>query len=245
MASNPVFNENTLGQVGSAQVAGQGMTLTGTINKALALFAMLLATGTVGWIMARSNPALAMPVLLVGIFATLGLAIAIRFKPQLAAPLGSAYALVEGLLLGSISSLFEAKYQGIVLLAVVLTFGILGLMLMLYRARILQATPKFTKIVVAATGAIMLAYLLNFVLRLFGVQDALGLWGNGLLVIGISLVIIVVAAMNFILDFDMIEKGVQQNAPKYMEWYAAFGLMVTVIWLYLEILRLLAKLQRR
>ena len=141
--------------------------------------------------------------------------------------------------------MFEAKYQGIVLLAVVLTFGILGLMLMLYRARILQATPKFTKIVVAATGAIMLAYLLNFVLRLFGVQDALGLWGNGLLGIGISLVIIVVAAMNFILDFDMIERGVQQNAPKYMEWYAAFGLMVTVIWLYLEILRLLAKLQRR
>lgn len=244
MASNPVFNENTLGQIGAVP-AGQGMTLTGTINKALALFAMLLTTGTVGWILCRSNPAIALPFVLVGVLVTLGLAIAIRFKPQLSAPLASVYALIEGLLLGSISSLFNAKYQGIVLLAVILTFGILGLMLTLYRARILQATPKFTKIVIAGTIAIGIAYGLNLLLGIFGIQDALGLWGNGLLGIGISLVIIVFASMNFILDFDLIERGVEQNAPKYMEWYAAFGLMVTVIWLYLEILRLLAKLQRR
>jgi uncharacterized YccA/Bax inhibitor family protein len=166
------------------------------------------------------------------------------FKPRLSPYTAPLYAVLEGLLLGGISALYNARFAGLPLQAVALTFGVFAALLLVYRTGLVRATENFRLGVAAATGGIMVMYLLTFVLRLFGVQLAF-LHDSSPLSIGISLVVVVVAALNLVLDFDFIERGVEQRAPKYMEWYAAFGLLVTLVWLYLEILRLLAKLQGR
>ena len=172
------------------------------------------------------------------------MALATTFKKEWAPVTAPAYALLEGLALGGISAIFELRYPGVALQAVALTFAVLGVMLLAYRSGLVKATEKFKLGVVAATGAIFLVYLAGFVLSFFGIQMGF-LYGNSLLSIGVSGVIVVVAALNLVLDFDLIETGVRQGAPRRMEWYAGFALMVTLVWLYLEMLRLLSKINSR
>jgi uncharacterized YccA/Bax inhibitor family protein len=187
-----------------------------------------------------SMPGWLLPVLLGG----LGVAVLTIFKPKLARFTAPAYALLEGALLGAISALFNTAYDGIVLQAVALTVGVFAIMLFLFATKVIRVTDKLRMGIVAATGAVALVYLANILLSLFDASVPF-LHDSGPVGIGISLLIVGVAAFNLLLDFDFVERGVAAGAPKHVEWYAAFGLLVTIIWLYLELLRLLAKLQGR
>jgi uncharacterized YccA/Bax inhibitor family protein len=155
---------------------------------------------------------------------------------------------LEGLFVGALSAIinnaFAAEYPGIVMQAVALTFGAAIAMFLLYNFRIIRATERFKSIIIAATAGIAIFYLIAMVLRMFGI-DIPFLHEGGLIGIGFSLFVVAIAALNLILDFDMIEKGAEMGAPKHMEWYCAFGLLVTIVWLYIEILRLLSKLSSR
>jgi uncharacterized YccA/Bax inhibitor family protein len=182
--------------------------------------------------------------LLVGLIGGLIFALITTFKKTWAPVTAPIYALLEGLLLGGISATFEQRYPGIAIESVCLTFGTMFVLLLAYRSGMIKVTQKFRLGVVAATGAIFLFYMMEMVLGFFGIHFV-SVNGSGMLGIGISLVIVCVAALNLVLDFDFIERGVEAGAPKYMEWYGAFGLMVTLIWLYLEMLRLMAKLRGR
>ena len=166
------------------------------------------------------------------------------FKKTWAPITAPIYAILEGLALGSISAMYEMRFAGLPMQAVGLTFGVLVALLLVYRTGIIRVTDKFRMGVVAATGGIFVFYLLTWILGFFGVRFP-SVYGAGPLGIGISVAIVIVAALNLVLDFDFIESGARAGAPKYMEWYGAFGLMVTLIWLYLEILRLLSKLRSR
>jgi uncharacterized YccA/Bax inhibitor family protein len=170
------------------------------------------------------------------------MALVTAFFPKASPVTGPIYAGLEGLALGGISSLVEKAYQGIVLQAVELSVGVLAIMLFLYGVGLIRATERFKMGVVAATGAVCLVYLVGFVMSFFGAAIPY-IHSSGPIGIGFSLVVVVIAALNLILDFDFIEKGVQNQAPKYMEWYGAFTLMVTLVWMYLEILRLLSKMR--
>jgi uncharacterized YccA/Bax inhibitor family protein len=195
------------------------------------------------WFEAR-DPGALLTWLGIGVGGGFVLALLTIFVKKWAPVLAPLYAALEGLALGSVSALYESRYPGIVFQAVALTFGTLAALLVAYKTRAIKATENFKLGVVAATGAIALVYLLSFVLGMFGMPVGF-MHSNGWLGIGISLVVVFVAALNLVLDFDFIEQGANQGAPKYMEWYGAFGLMVTLVWLYLEILRLLSKLNRR
>lgn len=243
--SNPTLRGETFNRY--AYLTGtnpaERMTLTGTLNKSLILLALALGTATVSWILVAGSRALAFPVLISSAIVGLVLALVASFKPQTSPIVAPIYALVQGFFLGAISCILNAAYPGIVMQAIPITFGVMFAMLALYRAGILRASPTFVKVVVLATSAIALVYIVNLGMLLFGarmpfIHDATPLG------IAISLGICVVAALNFILDFDLIEKGSEEGAPKFMEWYGAFALMVTLFWLYVEILRLLAKLRR-
>ncbi len=222
------------------------MTLNGTILKSATLLALTALAAMVTWTYIGtdaqnfSNPF----VLIYGpMIVGLGIAIATTFRPQWSPITAPAYAVVEGLLVGSVSALYNAAYNGIVGQALLATVSVAAGMLFLYSNRILRVTPKLRKGVIAATMGIMGVYVLSFVLRMFGV-DMPFLHDTGPLGIGISLVIVGVASFNLLLDFDLIENGVRNGAPKWAEWYGGFALLVTLIWLYLEMLRLLSKLQR-
>jgi uncharacterized YccA/Bax inhibitor family protein len=166
------------------------------------------------------------------------------FKKNWAAFTAPLYALFEGLMLGALSATLEARYPGIAIQAVGLTFGTLLAMLIAYSSGLIKPTQKFKTGVIAATGGIALLYLATMGLGFFGVHIPY-IYGNGLVGIGFSLFVVVIAALNLVLDFDLIQSGVASGAPKYMEWYCAFGLLVTLVWLYIEMLRLLSKLNRR
>ncbi|MEO8353673.1 MAG: Bax inhibitor-1/YccA family protein, partial [Chthoniobacteraceae bacterium] len=155
-----------------------------------------------------------------------------------------AYALVEGVFLGGISAIYEAQFGGIVFQAVLMTFGTLFALLAAYQTGLIKATENFKLGIVAATGGIFMVYIASIVLGFFGIQIP-GIFGNGTVGILFSVVVVIIAALNLVLDFDFIEQGAEVGAPKYLEWYGAFGLMVTLVWLYLEILRLLSKLRSR
>jgi uncharacterized YccA/Bax inhibitor family protein len=202
---------------------------------------------TAGWtwnkFFTAGDPSAVMPYLLVGSIGGLILALVTVFKKTWAPATAPAYALVQGFALGAISAVMEAKFPGIVMQAVALTFGTLAALLMAYRSGLIRATENFKLGVVAATGGIMLVYLVSFVLSFFG-KSIPFIHESGWLGIGFSVFVVIIAALNLVLDFDFIESGVEQRAPKYMEWFGAFGLMVTLVWLYLEILRLLSKLRR-
>lgn len=247
-SGNPVLKGRSFTQAGYARPLelGEAMTIQGTVNKTG--FLLLLAFASSAWVWrmfyTSGNPATVMPYVIVGAIAGLIVALATVFKPNWATITSPLYALLEGLVLGGVSALFESVYHGIVLQAVGLTFGVLFAMLVAYKTGMIRATEKFKVGVVAATGGIMLVYLLSFVLGFFGVTVP-GIFGNGVIGIGFSVFVVVIAALNLVLDFDIIERGAAAGAPKYMEWYGAFALMVTLVWLYLEILRLLAKLQSR
>ena len=182
--------------------------------------------------------------LIAGLLVALGLAFLTAFRPHLAKFTALPYALVEGYVVGAISHLYDVQFNGIVIQAVIATVGVFAVMLLLYGLRILRATPRFTKGVIAATCGVALIYLVGFIFQLFG-SDIDIFHSTSLLSIGFSLVVVVIASMNLILDFDFVERGTAEGLSKDMEWYGAFGLIVTVVWLYLEILRLLSKLRSR
>jgi uncharacterized YccA/Bax inhibitor family protein len=166
------------------------------------------------------------------------------FKKQWSPVTAPIYALLEGLVLGGLSAMLELRYPGIAIQAVSLTFGTLFVLLIAYRSGWIQVTQKFRLGIIAATGGIFVFYMLEMILGFFGVQF-MSVNGNGIIGIGFSLIVVAIAALNLVLDFDFIEQGVQYGAPRYMEWYGAFGIMVTLVWLYLEILRLLSKMRSR
>jgi uncharacterized YccA/Bax inhibitor family protein len=219
------------------------MTVGGTVNKtSLALLILFAAAGWV-WNLGPADPRVGV-LTLVGLIGGLIAAIATMARKEWAPFTTPAYAALEGLALGGISVGFEARYPGLVSQAVFLTFGTLAALLLAYRSGLVRATENFKLGIVAATGGIAFVYLIGFVLSLFGVGVPL-IHGSGPIGIGFSVVVVGVAALNLVLDFDFIEQGAERGAPKYMEWYGAFGLLVTLVWLYLEMLRLLAKLQER
>ena len=241
--SNPALNENTF--EGRVAVAGEAMTLQGTVNKTGVLLLCVVITSAWTWGIAHSQaPEAALPWMMGGLIGGLVFALATIFKKEWSPITAPIYALCEGLVLGGISALLERSYPGIAIQAMGLTFGVTAVMLMLYRTGVLRATPKFTVGVVAATGGIFVVYMVDLVLGIFGRHVPL-LNSSGPLGIGVSAVIVIIAALNLILDFDFVETGVHARAPKYMEWYGAFGIMVTLVWMYMEILRLLSKMRQR
>ena len=226
------------------QLAGSQMTLDGTLHKTAILLLILTVTAAFTWTTGRANPGLAGIFAIAGVISGLILALITIFVKKASPITAPLYAAAEGLLIGAISLFMEQKFKGIVTPAIGLTFGLLGVMLALYRFRIVQATRGFTMAIFGATAAIGLVYLVSFVMRLFG-SDIPYIHGSGPIGIAFSLVVVGIAAFNFILDFAAIEEGVDSGAPKYMEWYCSFALLVTLVWLYIEILRLLAKLRGR
>jgi uncharacterized YccA/Bax inhibitor family protein len=249
-SGNPALNDKTFLDIGSGTVvrtADGAMTLEGTVNKTAFLLVLTLAAAMFTWAKAfgGATPSELMPYILGGCLGGLVVALVTVFKKEWARFTAPAYAVLQGLFIGAVSAFFEARYPGIVLQAVGLTFGTMAALLLAYRSGLVRATENFKLGVVAATGGICLLYLANIGMRLFGF-DGMGFIHKGSwLGIGFSAVVVVVAALNLVLDFDFIEQGVAQGAPKHLEWFAAFGLLVTLVWLYLEILRLLAKLQSR
>lgn len=247
-SGNPVFRGNTFAPDATfaAAPAAQRMTLGGTVNKTGILLILCLATASIVWnrFFESGNPASIMGLLWLGLIGGLGAAIVTMFKRQWAAITAPLYALLQGLVLGGISAIFEAQYPGIVIQAIGLTFGTLGVLLFAYKSGWIKPTENFRLIIVAATGGIAILYLISFIMGFFG--SSIGfIHSNGLFGIGFSLFVVAIAALNLVLDFDFIEAAAEQGAPKYIEWFGAFSLMVTLIWLYLEILRLLAKLRSR
>ncbi|MCR2807646.1 Bax inhibitor-1/YccA family protein [Paenibacillus soyae] len=242
-SGNPTLRDNTFERTGHFS-GGERMTIEGTVNKAFIMLAILLGGAFVSWGMYMKADANVTGFMIGGAIAGLILALIISFKPTTSPFLVPIYAACEGLFLGALSARYESLYQGITLQAALLTMCVFIALLVAYRFRLIQATKNFRLGVFAATAGIMLMYLASFVLSFFGIGIPY-LHDNSLIGIGISLVIVVIAALNLVLDFDFIESGAEHGAPKYMEWYGAFGLMVTLVWLYIEMLRLLSKLASR
>jgi uncharacterized YccA/Bax inhibitor family protein len=242
-SSNPVLKESAFtGQL----TTGETMTVQGTVNKTGLLLLFVVVTAAWTWGLSHSDtPEAAFPWMIGGALVGFVTALVTVFKKTWAPISAPVYALCEGLFLGGISALFEKSYPGIAIQAVALTFAVMFILLLAYKMRIIQATRGFKLGVIAATGAIGLVYVVNFLMQLFGLKGLSFLYSSTPLGIGISVVVVIIAALNLILDFDFIETAARVGSPRYMEWYGAFGLMVTLIWLYLEILRLLGKTRRR
>lgn len=244
-ATNPVLSRlaEAARETLTTSVSGDVMTRAGTAGKSLILLALCAFSATFTWMqVAAGNTAIMMPALLVGGLGGFVMAMIVSFKPHTAPVVAPIYAVLEGLVLGAISALFNLKYPGLPQQAVLLTFAVALGVFTLYRMNILKATEGFRRMVVGATIGIAVFYLVNIVLSMFNVN--LGYTtSNSPIAIGINLLIAGVAAMNLVLNFDDIDNAVRMGAPKRMEWYGAFGLMVTLVWLYLELLRLLSRLQ--
>jgi uncharacterized YccA/Bax inhibitor family protein len=249
-SGNPTLTEKMFDKSLEMDANLQGtMTVRGAINKFGFMMLMLIAGAAYNWHLFEELKQDTMNLLMmVGIFGGLITAIAIGFKPNWAPFLAPLYALLEGLFIGGISVIMNAafakSYPGLVMQAVGLTFGVAISMFILYNFRIIKATERFKSVIFTATLGIGIFYLLTMVLRLFGVNVSF-MYDSSMLSIGISLFVVAIAALNLILDFDMIEQGAERGAPKFMEWYGAFGLMVTIVWLYIEMLKLLSKLGSR
>jgi len=242
--SNPTLNDSVFSGYGRAISAGDAMTVQGTVNKAGVLLLLVLLSASWTWRMYYTAADSMGVWVLGGAIGGFIVALVTVFKKQWAGVTAPLYALLEGLVLGGISSFMEGRYPGIVIQAVGLTFGTLFGLLFAYRSGLIKATENFKLGVVAATGGIALVYIATMVLGMFNIRMPY-IHESGLIGIGFSLFVVVVAALNLVLDFNFIENGAAQGAPKFMEWYAAFGLMVTLIWLYIEILRLLSKMRNR
>jgi uncharacterized YccA/Bax inhibitor family protein len=242
-SANPAMNEAVYERAGRADAPTHAMTIQGAVVKTALLVLILLATGLYTWSQVISGPTeLTYGLLIAGSIGGFIVALVTIFVPRISPITAPIYAALEGLVLGAISAVFEKVYPGIVPQAVALSVGVLAVMLFLYGTGIIRATEKFKIGVIAATGAVCLVYLVSAVLSLFGVRVPY-IHEAGPIGIGFSLVVVVIAALNLILDFDFIEQGARHQAPKYMEWYGGFSLLVTLVWMYLEILRLLAKLR--
>jgi len=244
MTGNPTLTPKVFNE---ARVVNPGdtMTVQGAVNKTAFLLALVVLTASYTWqLFWKGETGSATMWIYGGAIAGLVIGLITSFKPAWSPVTAPLYAAVEGLFIGGLSSMFEMRFPGIVIQAVMLTFGTLAALLACYTLGLIRATGAFRRGVFAATGAIALLYAVSWILSFFHIQIP-GIFGNGPVGIIFSLVVVIIAAMNLVLDFDMIESGAQQGAPKYMEWYSGFGLLVTLVWLYLEILRLLSKLNRR
>lgn len=242
-SGNPSLNKGVFEKydpIGS----GQTMTISGTVNRTFILILLLLATFVYSWSQSVNDPGSILPLILIGAIGGLIVAIITIFVPKISPFTAPLYALLEGLFLGAISARYEAQYGGIVFQAVLLTIAVLISLLLIYKSGLIKVTQNFRIGVMSATGAILLVYLVSFAGRFFGftvpyLHDASPIG------IAISVFIVIIAALNLVLDFDFIENAAARRTPKYFEWYGAFGLLITLIWLYLEILRLLSKIRSR
>jgi uncharacterized YccA/Bax inhibitor family protein len=243
--SNPALGRNTFTVNGVAAGYGPTMTISGTVNKSGILMLCVLATALWSWNQFFTNgPAAVGGYTMLGAFGGFIVAMVTVFKKEWSPITAPVYALLEGLFLGALSAMFEMRFPGIAIESVALTFGTCFCLLLAYRSGLIRPSQKFTLGIIAATGGIAVVYFASMILGLFHVQVP-GIFGSGPVGILFSIAVVVVAALNLILDFSFIEEGAYRGAPKYMEWYGAFGLMVTLVWLYLEIIRLLSKLRDR
>jgi len=253
-SSNPIFSRTKFNSSAYTTDQSQVMTMNGTINKTFAMLLMVIVSASLTWkaslvynadrhIFELQNLGLVSGLMMLGLIGGLIAAFVTIFKKEWAGITAPIYAILEGLFLGGLSAFVEMRFPGLVIKAVMLTFGVFFLMLMAYRMQIIKPTQKLMMGIMIATGAIALFYFVQMILNMFGV--ILPTQGNGMIGIGFSVVVVAIAALNLILDFKMVEDGVAQGAPKFMEWYASFGLLVTLVWLYIEILNLLMKLQSR
>ena len=243
-SSNPALGEKTFENLQPSLAAEGRMTINGTINKTLILLVLALVPAAWVWDKFYKGGAEAVSSwIMVAVIAGLVVAMATIFKKTWAPFTAPLYAVIEGVVIGGISAIAEAQFQGIVFQAAALTFGTLLALLVAYRTRVIKVTERFRLGVVAATGGIFVVYLISIVLGFFGINVPF-IHSGGTIGILFSLFVVVIAALNLVLDFDFIERGSAEGAPKYMEWYGAFGLIVTLIWLYIEFLRLLTKLRQ-
>ena len=238
--SNPVLNDKAFNKAASTLSGTEVMTINGTVQKTLVLTILVFMSAMWSW----SNPSNMW--MIVGAIGGLIAGFITIFKPTLASITAPIYAVLQGLFLGGISLLISSQYglEGIVIQAISLTIGVLFLMLFLYTSGIIKVTEKLKMGIAAATGAVFLMYMINFVMGFFGAAF-FTMADTSMMAIGINLVVVGIAAFNLLLDFDFIDKAAAARAPKAMEWYGAFGLMVTLIWLYIELLKLLSRLNRR
>ena len=241
--ANPALNSRTFERTGP--LTGDVMTIEGTVNKTGFLLLTLMIPAAWMWMQVKAGSPMVPIFLIGGLIGGLVFALVTTFKRTWAPVTAPLYAACEGLVLGGISQFFEARYPGITMQAVALTAGTLFCLLAAYRTGLIRASENFKLGIFAATGAVALLYLVNFGIRMFGGSGIGFIHSSGTVGILFSVVVVGIAALNLVLDFDFIEHGAEMGAPKYMEWYAAFGLMVTLVWLYIEILRLLAKLNSR
>jgi uncharacterized YccA/Bax inhibitor family protein len=234
---NPVLNDRNFSKARAEAVDYIPMTVTGAINKSYILFAILLGVSAISW---------TMPSMFLTITGAIGGLITVLvavFKPKVSPIAAPVYAAFEGLFIGSISATYAAAYDGIVTNAAMLTLGTLFMMLTVYKLEIVKVTEKFRSGVIMATGAVLLTYVIGWIFSMFGVTIPY-IHSGGIMGIGFSVVVIGIASLNLLLDFDSFEKGEEKQAPQYMEWFCAMGLMITIVWLYVEFLRLLSKLNR-
>ena len=249
-SGNPTLKESAYdGTIFAGISTGEEMTIRGTMNKFGFLFLMMMGTTFYSWtnFYKGGDP---MPLMLIGVFGGLALALAMSFRPKWSPYIAPAFALLEGLFVGSVSAYydyaFRTSYPGIVMQAVGLTLVVTMVMYVLYKTRIIKVTQKFRSVITIATISIGVFYLIQWIaFSIFKTTIGAFTMASTPLGIGFSVVVVCLAALNLLLDFDMIEKGAEKKAPKFMEWYSAFGLLVTLVWLYLEILRLLSKLKDR
>lgn len=249
--SNPALSDNAFPASSYRYVSGgtdiSAMTIQGVVIKTSILLLLALLSSTWVWVKfysAGNNAAVITPWLYAGAFGGFIVAMVTVFKQQWAGFTAPIYAVLEGLFIGGLSAMMEASFPGIVIQATGLTFGTLFAMLFAYQSGLIKATEKFKLGVAAATGGIALLYIATMILGLFHVNVPF-IYGSGWVGIAFSLFVVTIAALNFVLDFDMIEQGAQKGLPKYMEWYCSFALMVTLVWLYIEILRLLSKIREK
>lgn len=243
--ANPALNQKTFE---SLVVEGDKvMTINGTVNKTAISLAILVFGALYTWNLFNQTMSVEAiyPWMIGGSIGGFIVAMITIFKKHLAPITTPIYALLEGVALGGISAFFESMYPGIVFQAVTLTFGVLFSLLFAYRSGLIKVTENFKLGVVAATGGIFIVYMISWLMNMFTGAGISMIHDNGIMGIGFSAFVVVIAALNLVLDFDFIESGVERGAPKYMEWYGAFGLTVTLVWLYIEILRLLSKLRSR
>lgn len=235
-SANPAFTKNFTNfsrDIPSSEL----MTLDGAVNKTGILLSLCFGGAFIGW----NIPQLMLPAMLIGFVLAM---ITIFRSPAKAGSTAPLYALTQGIFLGGVTLFFEVQFPGIAVQALALTFGILATLLVCYKSGLILPTQNFRLMLVSAIGGIFLLYFVNFIMSFFGSTLSF-LTSNSPMSIGISIVIVAIASFSLVLDFDFIEEGAEKGMPKYMEWYGAFSLMVTLIWLYLEILRLLAKLRSR
>ncbi len=245
-SSNPVMQEKTYqGTILEGISTGEEMTLKGTMNKFGVMIMLMIGSTLFAWsqFYKGSDPK---PLMMIGVFGGLALALVMAFKMKWANFLAPAYAILEGLFVGSISAIYDYAYPGLPMQAVALTLLVTLIMFLIYRYKIIKVTSKLRTVIVVATSAVAIFYLIQSLTYAIGGTAIAYNFTNSAtpISIGFSILMVILASFNLLLNFDTVEKGVEMRAPKYMEWYSAFGLMVTVVWLYLEILRLLSKFQR-